>query len=139
LKDVKLGYQDTILNGGGFIFFTINNTAPLMSVLAGTVFGGSTYIENSALSKANIMDTYYKDYRYSNKGNITINGIDYDASTFNTIRNIIEFPDVEMKLDSFPTSISSLDWGGGVKSFITELNLQLDGNKTIVKSRLLDI
>lgn len=104
------------------------------------IFGSTTqYIENSNFSKKKILENYHKDYRFANKGDIDINGTNYDASTFDTCKDIIQYPDVELQLDSFPANINSLDWGGGERSFITSLTTNLESDITTIKSRLLDL
>jgi len=143
VKDSELGISKSKYDKSGFLVYqntTTGTSAQSDLVPKGFIFGsGTNYIENSNYSKARIMDNYYKDYRYSNKGVVIINGITYDPSTFNTCRDIIEYPDVELTLASFPTSIANLDWGGGDKSFITELSLELETDEIIIKSRKLDL
>ena len=143
VKDSELGILKSKYDKSGFLVYqntTTGTSAHSDLVPKGFIFGsGTNYIENSNYSKARIMDNYYKDYRYSNKGVVIINGITYDPSTFNTCRDIIEYPDVELTLASFPTSIANLDWGGGDKSFITELSLELETDEIIIKSRKLDL
>lgn len=138
-KQNQLGILSEFNKSGFLMYLYDSGVNNVQIVNAGTVFGGSSYIENSELSKANIHDTYYKDYRYANKGTVTINDIANDASTFNTIRDIIVFPDYQTSLANFPTSIASLDWGGGVKSFIMRLSTRLETDLTTISSRVLDI
>lgn len=138
-KQTQLGVLKNFDKSGFLMYLSDDGVNSVGLVSANTVFGGTSYIENSDLSKARIHDTYYKDYRYSNKGNIIINGIVNDASTFNTIRESIIFPDYQTYLENFPSDIGNLDWGGGVKSFITKLSTKLETATTTISSRLLDI
>lgn len=143
VKDQLLGNLKTQFENSGFLVY--QNTDPIIQTQADLVpknfvFGsGTNYIENSNYSKARIMEVFYKDYRYANKGDVVINGTTYDAATFNTCRDIIERPDVQLTMASFPSDIGNLNWGGGDKSFITELSLELETDITTIKSRTLDL
>lgn len=98
---------------------------------------GSTNVKNGGLSKARLQEDYMKDYRYTNAGSFTLNGS--SVSVQNTCRKIIDFPDVEKVLSAYPGDLASLDWGSGIKSFITEAQTELKTGKTIFRSTLLDI
>jgi hypothetical protein len=106
-------------------------------VEAGTGISSDTNVHNEVMSKARIQDSYWKDYRYTDRGTITINGS--SSAVQDTCRDIIGFPDVQLNMDEFPTSIASLDWGSGIKSYITNLSLSLDTYITTIQSRLLDL
>lgn len=138
-KQNELGILNNFDKSGFLMYLTETGINFIGIVSANTVFGGTSYIENSDLSKARIHDTYYKDYRYSNKGNIIINGTINDASTFNTIRESIIFPDYQTYLENFPSDIGNLDWGAYGKSFITKLSTRLETATTTISSRVLDL
>ena len=101
--------------------------------------------QNDDLTLVSIVNDYWKDYRYANTGTIDINGS--ASAVQNTVRNMVAFPPVQFSeeavgLTEFPDDIGSLDWGGGVKSYITELRMPLDGSDAYVitaESRLLDL
>ena len=113
------------------------DTSSGVVVPAGVGILGGTNVKNEKMSKSRIYDDYWLDYRYFNTGNVDVNGT--PSAVQGTCRNIIEFPDVQLPLPAFPTSIASLDWGGGVKSYITNLSMSLDTYITTIKSRLLDL
>ena len=113
------------------------DTSSGVIIPAGTGILGGANVKNEKMSKSRIYDDYWLGYRYLNTGNVDINGTPSAAQ--DTCRDIIEFPDVQLPLPAFPTSIASLDWGGGVKSYITNLSMSLDTYITTIKSRLLDL
>jgi hypothetical protein len=94
-------------------------------------------VRNEQLCKARLQNDYLNDYRYANVGNININGS--SVSVQDTCRPIIDFPIVEVVFDNYPAQLASLDWGSGIKSFITEAETILKSGKTIIRSTLLDI
>ena len=110
---------------------------PTFEVEPGTGISGDTNVKNEKLSKSRIQDTYWKDYRYASTGNITINGV--SSAVQSTCRRIIAYPDVDTVLSDFPSSIGSVNWGGGIKSFITELSVDLDSYIFTIKSIQLDL
>jgi len=116
-------------NGSGYLHFAYSPSATGISL--------TENVKNYKLSKTQIFNDFWKDYRYKNDGTIKINGV--DVAVHDTIRDIIQFPSIDIKIDSFPVLPASLDWGSGIKSFITELTYDFSTNITTIESRLLDL
>lgn len=139
-RDHLLGQVENFQKSGLFMYLQDDPAFNAVAIVnAGLDSTSTEYIENQRFSKHEIIENYYKDYRYANKGDVIINGVTYDAATFDTCRDIIGFPSINMVLSSFPSSIASLDWGGGVKSYITNLELELETYIAKIDSILLDL
>jgi hypothetical protein len=121
------------LNRSGFLLIYVDGDAVPSDV--GQISGSDT--KNNKLSKSNIQYEYLRDYRYKYKGQIKINGTNYNVQ--NTVRSLLLFPDFENEYNSFQTNMGNVDWGGGVYSYITRIELNLNTYITKISSRLLDL
>jgi hypothetical protein len=97
---------------------------------------------NNDISKSDIMENYWKDYRYSNIKNFYVNG--NSRSPDLTVRDMIRFPDIQLTygdlgLAQFPSSVGSLTWDTGVASWITRFAINLRTEAVTISSRLLDL
>jgi len=135
LQDVFEGVTDKKLDSSGITLFYEDDSALLVPSDTGILSGNDT--KNNKLSKSNIQDEYLSDYRYVEKGNITINGTPVAVGA--TVRELVLFSNLKMKMANFPTSIANIDWGSGIFSYITKLELDLNTYSTEIESRLLDL
>lgn len=95
-------------------------------------------VRNLQLAKSYLMNTYLKDYRFANVGTIRYNNT--DNAVQNTMRPIIQLPDIVKNLPDYPTGfLASLLLGGGDKAFITEAVTEWRTGLTTFKSVILDI
>ena len=136
IQDNFLKIKDGLTSSGLFVIYA-EEVSSIWVVTGGAGILGGASVKNYLMSKSQIQNDFWKDYRYSDDGNIDINGT--PSAVQDTCRNMVEFPDVELNLPDFPDDIGSVDWGGGTKSFIMILSMSLDSYITTIKSRLLDL
>lgn len=142
LVDTIMGTDRNFQKSGLFMIYEdVDGTIQLIAKSGTGIISGSN-IKNYKFSKSQIQNDFWKDYRYANTGNITINGS--ASAVQDTVRNIIEFPSISVGMDQisiteFPDSIGSVIWGGGVTSWITEFSIDIETLIITISNRLLDL
>lgn len=96
----------------------------------------SNSIRNKACSTTRIYEDYMKDYRYAVFGTMTING--NTVSVQDTARNVMQLPDIYLKLSDIPNSIGSFNFGT-FTAFIDELSFDCNTFVFTGKSFILDL
>lgn len=105
---------------------------------AGASILGSGNVRNMDMSKTYLFANYLNDYRYKDNGTIKYNGT--DNAVQNTCKPIIKFPNVSVNLPNHINGyLSNLNWGGGVKSYITEAETDWTTGLTTFRSVKLDL
>lgn len=140
--NVYSGLLNTKIDSTGLMAYIIDNTLPGNTVASNTGIISGSDIKNYKMSQSQLYNDFMKDYRYQEQGNITINGS--SSAVQDTVRNIIEFPEVRLSynqlgISTFPASVANLTWDTGVVSFIEEFAVDMGTNEIIINSRLLDI
>jgi hypothetical protein len=133
---------ERINTAGIIIYYADTSTGRNLAVSGNGIISGVD-TKNYLLSQSQIYNDHWNTYRYTDRGNLTINGS--SVSVGSSVKDIIEYPEVnvsesDMSITEFPNSIGNLIWGGGIpKSFIMELILDLDKREYTILSRLHDI
>lgn len=140
LINVFTGQSSIKIERSGLFAYIHDSSIPGAASGTGIISGSDT--KNYLMSQSQLYNDYFKDYRYQEQGNITINGS--SSAVQNTVRNIIEFPEIkvsqgDLSITEFPSEVSSLNWGSSVLSFITEYSHNLETEVITINSRLLDI
>jgi hypothetical protein len=142
LLKIFTGQINNEIERTGLIAYIKDNSLPFRTCASGTGIISASDTKNYLLSQSQLNNDYFKDYRYQEQGNITINGA--SSAVQDTVKNIIEFPEVRLSYEQlgiteFPDSVSNLTWDVGVVSFIVDFSVDMGTNEIIINSRLLDI
>ena len=137
-----MGTDRNFNKNGMFMIFGEDDATGLFIAASGTGIIAASNIKNYYMSKSQIQNDYWKDYRYANTGNISINGS--ASAVQDTVKDMVNYPDIfvgesQLGITQFPDSIGSVVWGGGKSSWITEFSIDIETLAITIKNRLLDL
>lgn len=143
IVDFFTGQSENLNKSGLFIAYINLDADSGYRVISDTGVLGSSDTRNNYLSKSQIMESHWKDYRYSSNSNFLLNG--NIVAPQNTVRDIVRYTTLELDysdigITGFPSSVGNLTWDTGVKvGYIYEFTVDMDARKIIIDTGLLDL
>ena len=142
IVDFLTGKETGLNMSGFFIAYVELDSDSGYGVLSDTGIIGSSDTRNNYLSKSQIMESFWKDYRYTIEANFDMNGA--SVAPQDTCRPMISYPPLQLDYDDlslteFPSSVGSLTWDVGKVGYISEFFVNLYTKQLSINTGKLDL